>query len=50
MTTERQREMEDRVLAAAERLDPDDDSVDALQLRETAASITDHRNSPRAAR
>jgi hypothetical protein len=38
-----QMRMEDDVLDATRRLDPADDSLRARQLRETAASITDHR-------
>jgi uncharacterized membrane protein len=37
------REMEARVLANAAALDPTDRSVQAEQIRETAASIRDHR-------
>jgi hypothetical protein len=39
----RQREMEDRVLATADALHPADDCLIARQIRETAASIRDHR-------
>jgi hypothetical protein len=38
-----QREMEDNVLTRAAALDPDDHTLDAEQVRETAASIQDHR-------
>ena len=41
------RELEDQVLAKAARLDPGDESVQARQLRQTAASIREHRSSPR---
>ena len=39
----RQRQMEDNVLVAAEKLHSEDQSLRARQLRETAASIRDHR-------
>lgn len=41
----RQRVMENDVLARAERVSPDDDSVQARHLRETAGSIREHRES-----
>jgi hypothetical protein len=41
------RDLEDQVLAEAARLDPGDESVQARQLRHTAASIREHRSSPR---
>lgn len=37
------REMEDRVLAGAARLRADDHSLEAEQVRQTAASIAEHR-------
>ncbi|MGH3682293.1 MAG: hypothetical protein ACRDT2_18815 [Natronosporangium sp.] len=43
---QRRQHIEDQALAAAEQLDPTDDSTQARQLRETAASIRDHRTSP----
>jgi hypothetical protein len=39
--------IEDKVLAREARLDPGDRSVEAKQIRATAASIRDHRTSPR---
>lgn len=39
--------VEDKVLAKARRLDPADKSTEAQQVRETAASIREHRSSPR---
>lgn len=42
----RRRHAEDQILTAAGELDPDDDSLPARQLRQTAASIHDHRTSP----
>lgn len=39
----RQREAEDQILAGAARLDPNDDSLEARQVRATAESIRDHR-------
>ncbi|MPZ24993.1 MAG: hypothetical protein GEV12_00690 [Micromonosporaceae bacterium] len=38
--------VEDQILASADQLDPADDTLQARQLRETAASIRDHRTSP----
>ena len=44
---QRRRELEDEVLAMDAKLDPTDQSVAARHIRETAASIRDHRSSPR---
>ena len=40
---EQQRELEDRVLARAAQLDPNDHSLDGERVRETAESIREHR-------
>jgi hypothetical protein len=39
--------IEDKVLAREAQLDPADKSTEARQIRATAASIRDHRSSPR---
>ncbi|MGH3679311.1 MAG: hypothetical protein ACRDT2_03370 [Natronosporangium sp.] len=39
--------LQDKVLARERRLDPRDTSREAEQIRATAASIRDHRSSPR---
>jgi hypothetical protein len=47
MFSNRKRQAEEDILKGARELDPDDDSSEAQQIRETAEDIQDHHDSQR---